>query len=42
MSDLDKISSVFNAKIDPAKTKDDLQNIKTEFRKKWSLNSLNF
>ena len=31
MSDLDKISSVFNAKIDLVKTKDDLQNIKTEF-----------
>jgi phenylalanyl-tRNA synthetase alpha chain len=31
MSNLDKISSVFNAKIDSVKTKDDLQNIKTEF-----------
>ena len=31
MSDLDKISSVFNAKIDTVKTKVDLQNIKTEF-----------
>ena len=31
MSDLDKISSVFNAKIDKVKTIDDLQNIKTEF-----------
>ena len=31
MSDLDKISSVFNAKIDTVRTKDDLQNIKTEF-----------
>ena len=31
MSNLDKISSVFNAKIDTVKTKDDLQNIKTEF-----------
>ena len=31
MSDLDKINSVFNAKIDSVKTKDDLQNIKTEF-----------
>jgi phenylalanyl-tRNA synthetase alpha chain len=31
MSDLDKISSIFNAKIDLVKTKDDLQNIKTEF-----------
>ena len=28
MSDLDKISSVFNAKIDTVKTKEDLQNIK--------------
>ena len=31
MSDLDKISSVFNAKINTVKTKDELQNIKTEF-----------
>jgi hypothetical protein len=31
MSDLDKISSVFNAKIDSVKTKEDLQTIKTEF-----------
>ena len=31
MSDLDKISSVFNAKIDSVKSKEDLQNIKTEF-----------
>jgi phenylalanyl-tRNA synthetase alpha chain len=31
MSDLDKISSVFNAKIDTVKTKEELQNIKTEF-----------
>ena len=31
MSDLDKISSVFNAKIDSVKSEDDLQNIKTEF-----------
>ena len=31
MSDLDKITSIFNAKIDSLKTKDDLQNIKTEF-----------
>ena len=31
MSDLDKISSVFNAMIDSVKTKEDLQNIKTEF-----------
>ena len=34
MSDLDKISSIFNAKIDPVKTKQDLQNIKTEFLEK--------
>ena len=31
MSDLDKISSIFNAKIDSVKTKEDLQNLKTEF-----------
>ena len=31
MSDLDKINSIFNAKIDNVKTKEDLQNIKTEF-----------
>jgi len=31
MSDLDKISAVFNAKIDSVKSKEDLQNIKTEF-----------
>ena len=31
MSDLDKINSIFNAKIDTVKNKDDLQNIKTEF-----------
>ena len=31
MSDLDKISSLFNAKIDPVKSKEELQNIKTEF-----------
>ena len=31
MSDLDKISSVFNAKINTVKSKDDLQNIKTDF-----------
>ena len=30
MSDLDKINSIFNAKIDSVKTKEDLQNIKTE------------
>ena len=28
MSDLDKINSIFNAKIDSVKTKEDLQNIK--------------
>ena len=31
MSDLDKINSIFNAKIDSIKSKDDLQNLKTEF-----------
>ena len=31
MSDLDKINSVFNAKINTIKTKEELQNIKTEF-----------
>ena len=31
MSNLDKISSIFNAKIDVVKTKEELQNIKTEF-----------
>ena len=31
MSDLDKINSIFNAKIDTVKNKNDLQNIKTEF-----------
>ena len=31
MSDLEKINSIFNAKIDTVKTKEDLQNIKTEF-----------
>ena len=31
MSDLDKITSIFNARIDTVKTKDDLQNIKTEY-----------
>ena len=31
MSDLDKISSLFNAKIDSVKSKEELQNIKTEF-----------
>ena len=31
MSDLDKINSIFNAKIDHIKSKDELQNLKTEF-----------
>ena len=31
MSDLDKINSIFNAKIDSIKSKDALQNLKTEF-----------
>ena len=31
MSDFDKINSIFNAKIDSVKTKEDLQNIKTDF-----------
>jgi phenylalanyl-tRNA synthetase alpha chain len=31
MSDLDKISSLFNAKIDSVKSKEELQDIKTEF-----------
>ena len=31
MSDLDKINSIFSAKINSVKTKEDLQNIKTEF-----------
>ena len=31
MSDLDKINSIFNAKIDPIKSKEELQNLKTEF-----------
>ena len=31
MSDLDKINSIFNAKIDSVKSKDELQNLKTEF-----------
>ena len=31
MSDINKISSLFNAKIDSAKTLEELQNIKTEF-----------
>jgi phenylalanyl-tRNA synthetase alpha chain len=31
MSDLKKINSIFNARIDSIKSKDDLQNVKTEF-----------
>mgnify|MGYP006119862009 FL=1 len=31
MSDLDKINSIFNAKIGIVKSKEELQNIKTEF-----------
>ena len=31
MSDLDKINSIFNAKIDSIKSKEELQNLKTEF-----------
>ena len=31
MSDLNKINSIFNAKIDLVKNKEDLQNLKTEF-----------
>ena len=31
MSDLDKINSIFNAKIDSIKSKDELQSLKTEF-----------
>ena len=31
MSDLEKINSIFNAKVDTVKTKEDLQNLKTEF-----------
>ena len=31
MSDLDKINAIFNAKIDSIKSKDELQNLKTEF-----------
>ena len=34
MSDLDKINSIFNAKIDSVKTKEELQNLKTEFLEK--------
>ena len=47
MSDLDKINSIFNAKIDSVKTKEDLQIIKTEFLEKtvklpFNLKSLRF
>ena len=38
MSDLNKINSIFNAKIDSVKSKEDLQNIKTEFFGKNSYN----
>ena len=31
MSELEKINSIFNAKIDSVKTKEELQSIKTEF-----------
>ena len=31
MSDLEKINSIFNAKINSVKTQEDLQNIKTDF-----------
>ena len=31
MSDLEKINSIFNAKINSVKNKEELQNIKTEF-----------
>ena len=31
MSDLDKINSIFNAKIDSIKSKEELQNLKTEY-----------
>ena len=31
MSDLEKINSIFNAKIDSVKSKDELQHLKTEF-----------
>ena len=31
MSDIEKINSIFNAKIDSIKSKDELQNLKTEF-----------
>ena len=39
MSDINKISSTFNAKIDSARTMEELQNIKTEFWKEWPDNS---
>ena len=31
MSDLEKINSIFNARVNSVKTKEDLQNLKTEF-----------
>ena len=34
MSDLEKINSIFNARVDSVKTKEDLQNLKTEFLEK--------
>ena len=34
MSDLDKINSIFNAKIDSVKTKDDLQKKANQAKKK--------
>ena len=34
MSNLDKISSIFNAKIDVVKTKEELQNLKLNFLEK--------
>ena len=42
MSDLDKINSIFNAKIDSVKTNEDLQNLKQTFLEKMvkSLNNL--
>ena len=42
MSDLDKINTAFNAKIDSVKTKEDLQNIKTEFFGKNGVITLQF
>ena len=42
MSDLDKINSIFNAKIDSVKNKEDLQNLKSEFFGKNGSISLQF